>query len=333
MVRWHYGRGMSVSGTSTDTVSTSSTHASLDLKITVAISTRNRGALIDETLQKLLQLTYPHMEVLIVDQSTDDRTRQTVGEVAAGDPRVQLTPSNTVGLPVGRNLALSGAHGDVIAYTDDDCIVSDDWLDALAREFQDPQVAAVFGRLLPWEGAERTGIETGYKPTLERVVHERPTPPWWVGHGGNMAFRRDVLLAMGGFDPLLGAGCPLRSGEDSDIIHRLLREKKRIVYCPEALAYHKQWKSWVEQTAMERAYGIGVGAQCGKYIRSGDADGYRFLSAWVWQLGVRRMAAGVLKWRNPKVVHLGYCQLIYPWVGIWKSLRHKIDRTKGVYIA
>lgn len=300
--------------------------------ITVAIPTRNRGALIVETLEALLSLESPDLEILIIDQSTNFETRDSVEAVAAGDPRVRYQSTATVGSSAGRNLAAKMSTSDVVAYTDDDCIVSDGWLNALAAEFRNPRVSAVYGRLLPWESRERTGVEVGFKAATERVEYSRRTPPWYIGHGGNMAFRRRDLLAAGGFDPLLGAGGLFGACEDPDIAYRLLAARKTVVYSPNALAYHKHWKDWRAQRRMERAYGIGAGAQFAKYIRCGDGYGLRLLATWIWELGVRRVGAGLLKWRSTKTVYLGYCQLVYPWVGIWSSLSRPVDRRLLTYV-
>ncbi len=300
--------------------------------VTVAIPTRNRGALIEETLRAVLALDYPDLEILVIDQSTNSETRRCVEAVAAGNPRVRYTATTTVGSSAGRNIGARLSRGEVVAYTDDDCVVSGGWLDALAAEFRNPRVSAVYGRLLPWESADRTGLEVGFKSATERAEYSRRTPPWYIGHGGNMAFRRRDLLEAGGFDPLLGAGGFFGACEDPDIAYRLLAGGKTIVYCPNALAFHKHWKDWRAQRRMERAYGVGAGAQFAKYVRCGDRYGLQLLATWIWQLGVRRVGSGLLKWRNVKTVYLGYCQLVYPWVGIWRSLWQPVDRSLLTYV-
>ena len=300
--------------------------------VTVAISTRNRGDLIAETLEALLALDQPGMEILVADQSTDDRTLAAVERVASGDPRVRYQRSSEVGLSRGRNFALHNSRAAIVAYTDDDCIVTPEWLPAILDEFEDPEVAAVYGRLLPYEGTDRTGIEVGFKPSIERGEFRKRTPGWYIGHGGNMAFRRSALLEVGGFDPLLSAGGELASGEDSDIAHRLLAAGKRVVYSGQALAFHKHWKDWAAQRRMERAYGIGAGAEFAKYVRCGDAYGVQLFALWVWQLGVRRLGSGLLKWRSARVMYLGYCQLVYPWLGIARSLRFGVNPTTVTFV-
>lgn len=295
------------------------------LTATVVVPTRNRGELIGETIQALLKLRCDALDILVVDQSTDDVTGQTVVAVAGGDARVRYRRSNTIGSSAARNAGALVSRTDIVAYTDDDCIVTDGWLQALLQGFADPQVVGVYGRLLPHAATERTGTEVGLKDAGVKETYRVRTPPWHIGHGGNMAFRRDALLAAGGFDPLLGAGCLLRSGEDADIAYRLLAKGHSLVYAPAALAYHKHWKSWGAQKRMERAYGIGMGAQVAKHVRCGDNYGLRLLLIWLYELGLRRVGSGLLKWKSRKVMYLGYCQLLYPWIGLWQARRYGVD--------
>jgi GT2 family glycosyltransferase len=302
--------------------------------VTIGIPTRNRGDIIADTLRSLLALPYPDsaVQILVVDQSTDTATREIVEALAAQNPRLRYLSTTTVGSSAARNLAAQSSEADIIAYTDDDCIVDPSWLAVLLQEFRDPHIAAVYGRLLPYEGG-RTGLEVGFKDSDQRIVYEQRTCPWHIGHGGNMAFRRCLLLEAGGFDPTLGAGDRFGACEDGDIAYRLLAAGQSVVYNPLACAWHKHWKTWRAQQYMERCYGIGAGAQFAKYIRCGDHYGWRLLATWIWQLGVRRVAAGLLKWRNGRVVYLGYCQLLYPWIGLLLSLRCSVDKARVVYVA
>jgi len=300
--------------------------------ITVVIPTRNRGALIAETIQSLRRVEYPAFAVLVVDQSTDARTREAVQAAAAGDRRFRVESTSTVGSSAARNLGAHLATTPIVAFTDDDCIVAPAWLAALAEEFETCETAAVYGRLVPYETEVRTGTEVGFKAAADRTEYERRTPPWHIGHGGNMSFRRDELLAVGGFDPLLGAGGRFGACEDPDIAYRLLAAGRRVVYSSAAVVRHKHWKDWRAQKRMERAYGIGAGAQFAKYLRAGDRYGLRLFATWFWQLGVRRVGAGLLKWRSTRPMYLGYCQLVYPWIGVLRSLSARVDAERMVYV-
>jgi cellulose synthase/poly-beta-1,6-N-acetylglucosamine synthase-like glycosyltransferase len=302
-----------------------------DLTATVVVATRDRGDMIAATLRSLLAVGGPAFSVLVVDQSADDRTRRTVEAVACGDPRVSVHATTSAGLSNARNIGLELAAGDVVAFTDDDCTVDPYWLPAIVREFRDPRVAAVFGRVVPPGFTRRRGTEVAFKASEARVEYTRPLPPWYIGHGASMAVRRRAVLAIGGFDALLGAGGPFPAGEDLDVAYRLLRSGSHVVYTGAARAHHQDWRDWPSRRRTERGYGVGAGALFTKYLRCGDRYALRLLATWVWQLGVRRLGAGLLKWRSRQVAELGCCQLVYPWVGVARSLRLPVDRELVLY--
>jgi GT2 family glycosyltransferase len=295
------------------------------LTVTVVVSTRNRGAMIEPALRSLMALDYPAFDVVVLDQSTNGTTRDCVLEVAASDQRIRYVPSTLVGLSSGRNAGLAASSADIIAFTDDDCVADPGWLTAVEQELRDPDVAGVFGRVLPNVEGRKSGIDLAFKDSEVRVEYSGKSIPWYIGHGANMAFRRADLVAIGAFDEVLGAGGKLPSHEDADISYRLLAAGRRLVFAPRSLVYHRQWRDWDERKRTEYAYGIGAGGQFAKYIRSGDMYGLRLLGTWVWQLGVRRVGAGLIKWRSGKVVYLGLTQLTVPWIGVWRSLRFGVD--------
>ena len=84
------------------------------------------------------------------------------------------------------------------------------------------------------------------------------TPPWLVGTGGNMVFPRDTLVLAGGFDPRFGAGAPVGSAEETDLVLRLLDEGRRLVYTPELTVYHPS-RGLEDEVRARRGYGVGMG--------------------------------------------------------------------------
>jgi GT2 family glycosyltransferase len=302
------------------------------LTFSVVVSTRDRGAMIEPALRSLMAVLHPAFDVIVVDQSSDSLTEVLVRTLAADDSRIRYVHSELTGLSRGRNVGIALSHGDIVAFTDDDCVVDPDWLNAIETEMLDMAVGGVFGRVLPNEYRGRTGIDLAFKDSQVRVEYAGRAIPWHVGHGANMAFRRTDLVAVGGFDEILGAGGHLPSHEDGDMTYRVLACGRRVVFTPSSLVYHRQWRDWDERKRTERSYGLGAGGQFMKYVRCGDITGLRLFAKWMWQLGVRRLGAGLLKWRSRKVMYLGFSQLIYPWVGAWRSLVFGVDPAYRIYV-
>jgi hypothetical protein len=140
------------------------------------------------------------------------------------------------------------------------------------------------------------------------------------------------LIAVGGFDVRLGPGSTFNAAEDLDMAFRLLGAGGRLVYTGLAVAYHKEWRDWAARRKREPCYGVGVGAAFMKYLRCGDVYGAQLFAIWTWQLGVRRLGFGLLKWRSFKPMCLGYCQLVYPWIGVARALRFGVDRRTRLFV-
>jgi cellulose synthase/poly-beta-1,6-N-acetylglucosamine synthase-like glycosyltransferase len=288
--------------------------------------------MMEDCLRSVLALERRDIKILVIDQSNDDETRRTVEAAAAADPRVAVISSTTTGISEARNLAVKLATSDVIAFVDDDCVVEPGWLDALLREFEDPEVVGVYGRIVPPGFTTRNGPEIAFKESRERQVFEGRVPPWYVGHGANRAIRGSAVAAIGGFDIYLGPGATFNAAEDIDMAYRLLAAGGRLVYTGSAVAHHKEWRDWRSRRKRERSYGVGPGAVFMKYVRCGDNYGARLFATWIWELGVRRVGAGLFKWRSLKPIYLGYCQLVYPWIGAARSLRFAIDDRSTLYL-
>lgn len=189
-----------------------------------------------------------------------------------------------VGLSYARNRGVDAARAPLVAFVDDDEVVDAGWVGGVLRGFADhPEAAGVFGAVEPLDDdGVPYCVVTGDEPRLFR----RPsTPPWVVGTGGNMAFRRDDLLAAGGFDVALGAGSPGRSGEETDLIARLLRAGRPLLWTPDAVAGHPT-KSPGEHLASRRPYAHGTGAvarrhrDAGMAARYAVAIGQSYLTGW-----------------------------------------------------
>ena len=209
---------------------------------------------------------------------------------ASGPPPLLRAAAKVVataplGLSRARNRGLAAAAAPVVAFVDDDELVDGGWAGALLAALEPGGAAAAFG---PVEPLDDRGLPYCHLPPgAPRAFGGRVVPPWVVGTGGNMAFDRDVLRQLGGFDVRLGAGAEGRSAEESDMIVRLLRAGHRIVWVPEMGVYHPT-KDEREQLASRFPYGFGMGRVVRKHRAPGI--GARYLTA-----ALQSYAAG---WRS-----------------------------------
>lgn len=160
-----------------------------------------------------------------------------------------------VGLAHARNRGLALATAPIVAFVDDDEVVDPGWVAGLLAGFADG-ATGVFGPVQPRD--DRGLAYNRYQRAEAEIFRGRSTPPWRIGTGGNMAFRRDVLVDLGGFDPLFGVGAISRSAEDTEAVLRLLRSDGVVAWAPDAVVYHPT-KTEAERLASRFPYAYGMG--------------------------------------------------------------------------
>lgn len=239
--------------------------------LTVAICTKDRLDNLARCLKSLLKLQAPEespqFEVLVVDNApSDERTKELVATL----PTVRYTREPKAGLDFARNRALQEATGEIIAYLDDDVTVDRRWLDGLREAWaENPDAGGFTGLVLPYELATEAQIlfeqRGGFRRGFEKIRHgqilvDNPVYPCGAGifgAGCNMAFRREVLLKLGGFDEALDTGAPLPGGGDLDIFYRVIRAGYPLVYEPQYLVFHQHRRELAKLRRQYWTWGLG----------------------------------------------------------------------------
>jgi glycosyltransferase involved in cell wall biosynthesis len=255
----------------------------------VLIPTRNRADLIGDCVGGILAQQHPSCEILVLDQSDGEATRQAVERAGADDPMVRYVRAGGRGRSRALNAGIPRAAGRWIVMTDDDCEPQPGWLAALEAEARaaGPR-AAVVGRVLP--GPAEPGMapppstieETEPRDYTGRVCRDPVYP--------NFAVPREAFAELGLFDVRMSVGTDLPGGEDNDFGYRLLRAGWRILYRPGPAVIHRAWRTPQARTALKRAYGLGQGAFYAKHLAALDPFiACRFL----WDVArISRAAAG-----------------------------------------
>lgn len=190
-----------------------------------------------------------------------------------------------VSLSHARNRGLVASDSPVVGFVDDDEVVDEGWVRSVLAAFdRDPAPAAAFGPVLP---LDEGGIPYCHVDGREyRDFHHPSTPPWKVGTGGNMAFDRRALLGAGAFDLAFGAGTPSMSGEDTDIIVRLLRSRAGLSWSPGMVVYHPT-KSAAQHMASRYPYAYGMAQVARRHRSAGLGARYLVVTAQSFDMGLR----------------------------------------------
>jgi len=228
-----------------------------------------------ESLATLLRVDYPpdRREVIMVDNGSTDRTAEIL---RAAPVRYLFEPRR--GTAKARNLGIEASRGEIVAFTDADCLVARRWLKALVARFDSEEVGGVAGEIFPFPprtAAERHAARTRHLAP-ERYLR-RPQLPFAVT--ANLAFRREVFGQIGLLDPEAPRG-----GECTDFCTRFLRQTgQRIELAPQAVVFHRHRSSTAELFRQQWNYGRGHAFLYRKYAAE---------LPWTWRQ--RRQAWGDL---------------------------------------
>ena len=249
--------------------------------VTVVIPTRARAEQLEHCLASILSGSYPRdrLEIVVVDNAPSDAPTQALTDRLAGDGHlVRYVAEETPGSASARNTGLRIASGELVAFTDDDVVVDHHWLAELAVGFgAAPQIDCVTGLVVPIEletpaqlWFEQYGGFGGLGKCTPRVFDvlrpfegAGPLFPYAAGiygTGGNMAFRRSTLSAIGGFDPALGNGTPALGGCDGELLLRAVLTGHRLHYRPSAFVRHRHRPDYAGLHRQVYCYGVGLTA-------------------------------------------------------------------------
>lgn len=252
--------------------------------ISVVICTRNRTSALKECLSRLLLSTEQNFEIIVVDNAPSDNG--TAELIKNEFPSVNYVLEPRKGLDIARNTGAMTATGEILAYTDDDVIVTPEWVSQIRRSFADPQTMSVTGLVIPYQLETEAqcfferfwGFNKGHQPLVfDKDYFEKHlpvgVPAWDVGAGANMAFRKTVFEKVGYFDERLDVGASGCSG-DSEYWYRIMAEGYTCRYFPHIYVYHQHRESWEDLKKQIHAYMKGnvssVLVQYQKYGHKGE---------------------------------------------------------------
>jgi glycosyltransferase involved in cell wall biosynthesis len=212
--------------------------------ISVVVCSYNGSATIRIQWKLLQRLDYPNFEVIVVNDGSRDNFEEIVKQYP-----VKLISTPNRGLSSARNTGMYNAKGDIIAYIDDDAYPDPHWLHYLAYAYTNSDHAGIGGpNICPAEDGP-----------IAQCVANSPGGPVHVlindeiaEHipGCNMTFRREALMAVGGFDPVYRA-----AGDDVDVCWRIQESGKTIGFHPSAVVWHHRRNSIKAYWKQQKGYG------------------------------------------------------------------------------
>jgi GT2 family glycosyltransferase len=255
--------------------------------VTVVVPTYQRGAMAARTVAALSRVDPPEggFEVVVVDDGSDREHTEFIEEALKALPGAILLRQANAGPAKARNTGYRAGSGTLVAFIDDDCAPSPDWLRRLTAPLEngDGRLAGVGGRVLPepphnW--VSRFCAATEYSSGVQPVFINAAT--------ANACYRRSVLDELGGFDE----GFRHPGGDDPDLSERALAAGYQLEFVPDAVVHHAELESLTDFLGHMFRRGLGEARLASKHGRRGRTA----LRAALLPVFLARTAAGC--WRR-----------------------------------
>jgi len=224
--------------------------------VTVVVPVRNRELTIQPLLDSLQKLDYDtnKVEVIVVDGNSTDKTQEIVKKYP-----VKLVVEKRKGLNLARNTGIKCAKGEIVAFTDSDCVVPPNWITEIVENFKDPQISCVGGSAKALDNdfisqyADNSIVRL--MPFFTKREELKKVKPFFRHPAGcNMAFRRKVAEEVGYFDEHIQYGF-----DEVEFADRICRAGYKMVLDPDVLVWHKHRSTFREFLKQNFQYGKGSG--------------------------------------------------------------------------
>ena len=234
-------------------------------KIAVIVAAKNAERTITKCIESLLTVDYPNYEVIVVDDGSQDQPPYLIDRYKN---TVKIITLSGVGASSARNIAVSQAQADYVAFTDSDCIVEPGWLKALIEGLKESSVPAAACGGIQKLPDDATGFEkkvylfmkkTGFVSDYIRMTGTRNIIDVEHNPSCNVMYKKEIFQREGGF---LDGVWP---GEDVELDYRLRRKGYRLLFTPHAVVYHYKPQKFNSFLTMMFRYGCAQGFLVRKY--------------------------------------------------------------------
>lgn len=198
------------------------------MKATVIIPAYNAGNTIANTLKSLEKQSFKDFEVVVVDDGSKDNTAYVVKSF----PKARLLQEKNSGPAVARNFGAKEAQGEILVFTDSDCVADKEWLAQMVIPFEDKDIAGVQGR---YKSEQKEIVARFIQLEIEKR-YEKMARQKYIDFIGSYsaAYRKKVFLEMNGFDESFR----IASGEDTEFSYKISKAGYKMIFNQNAIIFH-----------------------------------------------------------------------------------------------
>ena len=231
--------------------------------LSVLLCTLNRPELIKSSISSFLAQTYNKFEIVVIDQSADDRTAESCS--AFQDPRIKYHHVDFTGLSKARNYGLKYCSGEYICLGDDDAVYDKDYLRNAAGFLKGKSCKYILCGRLKYIDKENTDCYDYDRCEDGQILRQNDLMR--IEQSPALILPAKRLTKIGGFDEDFGVGAKYGSGEESDAVLRLLHEGAEARYISGMIVYHGKHDEIADPDPDKLyKYYVGLGALLKKHI-------------------------------------------------------------------
>ncbi|MDM8516629.1 glycosyltransferase [Desulfobacterales bacterium HSG16] len=206
-------------------------------RISVAVVTRDRSALLAKTLESIARQTVMPDEVVVVDNASIDDTRKMVKSFESNLPILYLY-CEEIGVNAARNCALKNSTGDVLLFTDDDAEAEPEWVEEMSKSLKKhPDAAAIVGvkgNLFPYHFTACLVQFTRRSLSMLRDRDKEFVLSPTIVDTCNIAIRRAIVMGKG-----LSFDNTLVKGGDRHFGHQMFDNSLKVMFCETSIVLHR----------------------------------------------------------------------------------------------
>ncbi|MDD5617977.1 MAG: glycosyltransferase [Candidatus Omnitrophica bacterium] len=219
-------------------------------KFSVIIATYNRSDYLKRSIASIFEQDYQEFEIIISDDASSDSTKDV--PKSFNDPRIiYICNDRNSGLSATRNAGLKKSGGDFFVIIDDDTTLRKDFLRLLNKAISDTNMEAFCPKIIDPQD-NLPFIEFALKKERQYLNYS----DFNCFRGGSHIFSKDVLKELGLYDERFGIGSRYPAAEESDYFFRIKKSGRKILYCPELVAYHLKEINPSSAKVFNYSYGI-----------------------------------------------------------------------------
>ena len=214
----------------------------MNILLSIIICTFNRQELLKNAVLSLfhqINIDSSSIEIIVIDNNSTDKTKESIIQLQKENKNLYYFLEVQQGLSFARNRGYKEAHGNYIAYLDDDALAPENWIDTALQIMGTYDPDAFGGPIYPFYLNEKPNW---FKDEYEIRMHQENTG--WLKKenylsGSNMLFKRDILHEFKGFDTNLGmTGKKIAYGEETELVMRLHNANKKLYYDRKLIVKH-----------------------------------------------------------------------------------------------